>query len=149
MISSSKISIEINEPLVITAKNGILIINELLNRPTFSRAFDFPISLEVEIDRISIYERFDEESIHPVRALRAAAWSGPGNSEAEWEDLTDSVDFKVTDNGSVSFMTNVSARFWVVQIINESDTNLVESLASDVYKEAIKEPKLESARSRD
>ena len=62
--------------------------------------------------------------------------------KAEWEDLTDSVDFKITDNGSVSFMTNVSARFWVVQIINESDTGLVESLASDVYKEAIKVPYL-------
>ena len=56
--------------------------------------------------------------------------------------MTDSVDFKITDNGSVSFMTNVSARFWVVQIINESDTGLVESLASDVYKEAIKVPYL-------
>ena len=56
--------------------------------------------------------------------------------------MTDSVDFKITDNGSVSFMTNVSARFWVVQILNESDTGLVESLASDVYKEAIKVPYL-------
>ena len=51
-----------------------------------------------------------------------------GNSKAEWEDLTDSVDFKVTDNGAVSFMTNVSARFWVVQeklIINLFIINLI------------------------
>ena len=65
-----------------------------------------------------------------------------GNSKAEWEDLTDSVDFNVTESGSVSFMTNVSARFWVVQVLSQDDVGLVEQLASDVYKEAIKVPYL-------
>ena len=37
-------------------------------------------------------------------------------------------------------MTNVSARFWVVQIENEEDVPLVESLASAVYLRAIKIP---------
>ena len=65
-----------------------------------------------------------------------------GNSKAEWEDLTESVDFNVTPTGSVSFMTNVSARFWVVQLLSEGDVALVEKLASQVYKEAIKVPYL-------
>ena len=53
-----------------------------------------------------------------------------GNDKAEWEDLTDSVDFQVTQNGSISFMTNVSARFWVVQIFEHETVPLVERLAT-------------------
>jgi hypothetical protein len=67
-----------------------------------------------------------------VEGLRLLYSLTEGNDRAEWEDLTDSVDFQVTDNGSVSFMTNVSARFWVVQILDMMNVQEVEPLASQV-----------------
>ncbi|CAG5103182.1 Oidioi.mRNA.OKI2018_I69.chr1.g655.t2.cds [Oikopleura dioica] len=63
-----------------------------------------------------------------------------GNEQAEWEDLTNSVDFCVTKNGCLSFMTNVSARFWAIQVLDPEIIPDLEPLATAIYKEAIKIP---------
>lgn len=63
-----------------------------------------------------------------------------GNEQAEWEDLTNSVDFCVTKNGCLSFMTNVSARFWAIQVLDPEIIQDLEPIATAIYKEAIKIP---------
>ncbi|XP_046711966.1 ankyrin-3-like [Silurus meridionalis] len=102
------------------------------------RKFHKPITITIPVPPRAREVTAKRRKGDPVPCLRLLCSITGGTSPAQWEDITGSTPLSfVTD--CVSFTTNVSARFWIVDCQQVSETV---ALATPVYKELICVPYL-------
>ncbi|XP_062862895.1 ankyrin-3-like isoform X3 [Trichomycterus rosablanca] len=117
------------------------------NRASFSpivtveprrRKFHKPITMTIPVPPRAKEVAANRHKAEPVPCLRLLCSITGGTSPAQWEDITGTTPLSyVTD--CVSFTTNVSARFWLADCQQVSETV---ALATPVYRELICVPYL-------
>uniref|UniRef100_A0A3B3Q630 Ankyrin 3a n=1 Tax=Paramormyrops kingsleyae TaxID=1676925 RepID=A0A3B3Q630_9TELE len=123
-----------------------LIKNVMGSRAAFSpivtveprrRKFHKPITMTIPVPRSS-WLRSHGDRGGPTPCLRLLCSITGGTSPAQWEDITGTTPLSIVTD-SVSFTTNVSARFWLADCLHIAETV---SLASQLYRELICVPYL-------
>ncbi|XP_048864575.1 ankyrin-3-like isoform X1 [Brienomyrus brachyistius] len=101
------------------------------------RKFHKPITMTIPVPRSS-WLRSHGDKAGPTPCLRLLCSITGGTSPAQWEDITGTTPLSIVTD-SVSFTTNVSARFWLADCLHIAETV---SLASQLYRELICVPYL-------
>ncbi|XP_065815024.1 ankyrin-2 isoform X5 [Labrus bergylta] len=112
------------------------------NKATFSsivtleprrRKFHKPITMTIPIPKSSNSDGQSTEFIGDTPTLRLLCSITGGTTPAQWEDITGSTPLTFV-NQCVSFTTNVSARFWLIDCRQTQESV---SFASQLYREII------------
>ncbi|KAI1887927.1 hypothetical protein AGOR_G00195520 [Albula goreensis] len=112
------------------------------NRATFGpivtleprrRKFHKPITMTIPVPKTSANEAMASGYRGDTPTLRLLCSITGGTTPAQWEDITGSTPLTFT-NDCVSFTTNVSARFWLLDCLQVQDSV---AISSQVYREVI------------
>ncbi|XP_035274045.1 ankyrin-2 isoform X2 [Anguilla anguilla] len=97
------------------------------------RKFHKPITMTIPVPKTSANEAMARGYGGDMPTLRLLCSITGGTTPAQWEDITGSTPLTFT-NDCVSFTTNVSARFWLVDCLQVQESV---AISSQVYREVI------------
>ncbi|KAJ8365935.1 hypothetical protein SKAU_G00147660 [Synaphobranchus kaupii] len=97
------------------------------------RKFHKPITMTIPIPKTSANEAMARGYGGDMPTLRLLCSITGGTTPAQWEDITGTTPLTFT-NDCVSFTTNVSARFWLVDCLQVQESV---AISSQVYREVI------------
>ncbi|KAJ8271175.1 hypothetical protein COCON_G00100340 [Conger conger] len=97
------------------------------------RKFHKPITMTLPVPKTSATEAMPRGYGGDMPTLRLLCSITGGTTPAQWEDITGTTPLTFTDD-CVSFTTNVSARFWLVDCLQVQESV---AISSQVYREVI------------